>query len=230
MPLAHYCVGIGAYESFSRDMNADFGLYFHGHITIRIPSPESGTQKFESAIDVNKPDGGVQYVHLTNLDAAKFATVAAMADGFHPLASNDSSGALDYKRDDLITTPLGCLGFWYAVIALFSGRSPTPVWINNTGTDALDHLESMFATPGDVAKVYLFGEAFENPAQFINGIPGGVHDVHCNQGDPPGHFQQFDGIWQDGGVIVRYADGHLEGFFVKFVTQTLNTNDQGLPL
>jgi uncharacterized protein YukJ len=30
-------------------------------------------------------------------------------------------------------------------------------------------------------------------------------------------------------VIVKYTDAHLEGFFVKFETQTLNTNDLGLP-
>jgi uncharacterized protein YukJ len=56
-----------------------------------------------------------------------------------------------------------------------------------------------------------------------------MHDVHMNQGDPPGNFQQLDGVWQDGGVIVRRPSGLLTGFFVKFVTQTLKTNDQGLP-
>lgn len=74
--------------------------------------------------------------------------------------------------------------------------------------------------------VSLFGAPFPFP---YSGRPQGLHDVHCNQGDPPGPFQHLDGIWQDGGVIVRYTDGHLEGFFVKFETQTLNTNDQGLP-
>lgn len=59
--------------------------------------------------------------------------------------------------------------------------------------------------------------------------PQGMHDVHCNQGDPAGPFQHLDAIWQDGGVIVQYTDAHLEVFFVKFETQTLHTNDQGLP-
>ena len=56
-----------------------------------------------------------------------------------------------------------------------------------------------------------------------------MHDVHMNQGDPPGPFQHLDGIWQDGGVLVERPNGNLAGFFVKFVTQVLNTNDHGLP-
>ena len=67
---------------------------------------------------------------------------------------------------------------------------------------------------------------FLNAAQYP---PQGMHDVHMNQGDPPGQFQHLDGIWQDGGVLVERPNGNLAGFFVKFVTQTLNTNDQGLP-
>ncbi len=31
----------------------------------------------------------------------------------------------------------------------------------------------------------------------------GVHDIHLNQGDPPGQFQHLDGIWQDGGTIIQ---------------------------
>jgi uncharacterized protein YukJ len=56
-----------------------------------------------------------------------------------------------------------------------------------------------------------------------------MHDVHYNQGDPPGQFRHLDLIRQDGGVIVRHRDGRFEGFFVKFDTQSLNTDDNGLP-
>jgi uncharacterized protein YukJ len=111
------------------------------------------------------------------------------------------------------------------ILNWFTGGSQQP-WTDNVGTQALDHLEGMFANPASVSKVYLFGAPYPFP---YRSTPDGVHDVHCNQGDPPGPFQHLDGIWQDGGVIVKYTDAHLEGFFVKFETQTLNTNDQGLP-
>jgi hypothetical protein len=149
-----------------------------------------------------------------------------MANGYHILARNDSSGALDYKRNPLISLPLGCLSLFVFFLNWLT-KGNQQVWTDNVGTDALDHLESMFAIPNSIATVYLFGAPYPFPYQ---SIPQGLHDVHCNQGDPPGQFQRLDGIWQDGGVIVKYNDGHLEGFFVKFETQTLNTNDQGLPV
>ena len=57
----------------------------------------------------------------------------------------------------------------------------------------------------------------------------GVHDIHMNQGDPPGQFQHLDGIWQDGGTVVESASGRLDGFLTKFKTQSLDTDDNGLP-
>jgi len=70
-------------------------------------------------------------------------------------------------------------------------------------------------------KVYAFGEPY------TSGL--GVHNVHCNQGDPPGVHQADDGIWQDGCVFAIKSDGTLSAYLGKFATQTLNTNDQGLP-
>lgn len=225
MPLGEYGVAIGNFVSFARDNPDSYGRYFHGHITISIPNTTGGLSNFQSAIDVNKPDGGVQYFHPTNLDSTKFANVNSMADGYRKLSSNDSSGALDYKRNPLISAPLGCL----SIIVFFINwltKGSQQVWTDNVGTDALNHLEGMFANPRNITKVYLFGAPYPLP---YSNVPQGLHDVHCNQGDPPGQFQALDGIWQDGGVIVKYTDGHLEGFFVKFEMQTLNTNDQGLP-
>jgi hypothetical protein len=220
MALDEYGVAIGNYVRFTRDNPDNFGHYFHGHITIGVPGGQ-----IESAIDVNKPNGGVQYFHPTKLDAAKFNPVSGMADGYHQLARNASSGALDYKRNPLISEPLGCGALFFVFLNWITGGHQD-VWTDNVGTTALDHLESMFASPGTVSKVYLFGAPYPVPHA---GSPQGMHDVHCNQGDPVGSFQHLDAIWQDGGVIVKYTDAHLEGFFVKFETQTLNTNDQGLP-
>jgi hypothetical protein len=97
MALDEYGVAIGNYVRFTRDNPDNFGHYFHAHITISIPGGQ-----IESAIDVNKPDGGVQYFHPTKLDAAKFNPVSGMADRYHQLARNASSDALDYKRNPLI--------------------------------------------------------------------------------------------------------------------------------
>ena len=225
MPLDEYGVAIGRFVSFDRDNPDSYGRYFHGHVTIAIPAGRT-TVNFQSAIDVNKPDGGVQYFHPADLDVTKFVPTNTMSDGYHVLARNDSSGALDYKRSPLINVPLGCVAVaWVILDWIFGGHHDA--WTDNVGTEALDHLQSMFASPGTIDKVFLFGAPYPFP---YSGAPQGLHDVHCNQGDPPGPFRPLDGIWQDGGVIVRYVDGHLEGFFVKFETQSLNTDDQGIPI
>ena len=69
---------------------------------------------------------------------------------------------------------------------------------------------------------------------FVLGAPDSsdlsVHDVHFNQGDPLGQFQYLDGIWQDGGVLIERPSGEIVAFLVKFQTQSLHTNSQGLPI
>jgi uncharacterized protein YukJ len=71
-------------------------------------------------------------------------------------------------------------------------------------------------------RIYVFGAAYTSGH--------GVHDVHCNQGDPRGHFGSADGVWQDGCVFVTREDGSLSAYLGKFSDQTLNTNSSGDPL
>lgn len=230
MPLPQYGVGIGTFHRFSRDAPDNFGRFFHGHVVITIPTPAGAHKTFEAAVDVNKPDGGIQYLHLRTLDAQRFAPIRARPDGFTLLDRTSTSGALDYARNPLIQVPLGCLASGYTFLnGLF--HLGLRVWTLNQGVQALDALESMFQSSSSapertLTRVYLFGAPYTGQSQ---GSPDGVHDVHCNQGDPPGPFQHLDGIWQDGGVITQYQDGHLEGFFVMFTTQTLTTDALGLP-
>jgi uncharacterized protein YukJ len=69
---------------------------------------------------------------------------------------------------------------------------------------------------------------------FVFGAPDssdlGVHDIHLNQGDPLGQFQHLDGAWQDGAVLIERPSGEIVAFLVKFQTQSLHTNSQGLPI
>src|SRR4029078_7200729 len=92
-------------------------------------------------------------------------------------------------------------------------------WILSNGENALKAMETLF---NDVSRIYVFG------APFTTGL--GVHDIHMNQGDPPGDFQHLDAIWQDGAVIVEHSNGQLDFFLTKFETQSLNTDNNGLPI
>jgi Uncharacterized conserved protein (DUF2278) len=207
MPVQDYGVVIGQFDHFDRDDANHFGSFFHGHIFVRAGSGAQAVL-YNCAVDVKYPSGMVEYFNPRKLDAKKFANVHGLGDGFHSLASTSSSGALDYVRDPLISQPSNY------------------VWKQNVGMSALTDLEAFLAADGGIHRSYVFGAHFQNAAQ---NPPQGMHDVHMNQGDPPGSFQHLDGIWQDGGVLVERPSGNLAGFFVKFVTQTLNTNDQGLP-
>ena len=92
-------------------------------------------------------------------------------------------------------------------------------WNDSTADNALNVMESLL-TVG--ATVYVFG------APYTHGL--GVHDIHMNQGDPPGQFQHLDGIWQDGGTVIEQPNGQLAAFLNKFETQSLSTDANGLPI
>jgi hypothetical protein len=224
MPVQNYGVVIGQFDHFDRDNANHYGNFYHGHIFVRAPGAAGSSVLYNCAVDVKYPTGMVEYFTPTNLDASKF-TADAMSDGFHSLASTSSSGALDYVRNPLLSEPLGCAALFLVLIQWFTGKNHQ-VWTQNVGGSALNDLEAFLNADGGIQRIWVFGARYLNASQ---DPPQGMHDVHMNQGDPAGPFQHLDAIWQDGGVIVRRPSGLLAGFFVKFMTQTLNTNDQGLP-
>lgn len=233
MTLHHYGVVIGTLDHFTRDSEDNFGKYFHGHIFVNTPNGQ-----YEGAVDVSVPNGyKIHYRVVRNLNANLFSTIAGMSDGFHLLASNSTSGALDYVRDPLLrmTSPAFPFGLTQVnrmfanVSAKLSMRlsgllsenvfSRYSRWIESSGNNALDAMESVV---NGCQHVYVFGEKFNS------GL--GVHDVHMNQGDPAGsQWYGANGVWQDGGTIVRRPNGSLTAFLTKFSNQTMNTDSNGNP-
>jgi hypothetical protein len=131
-----------------------------------------------------------------------FASIVALGDGLHVLAQTPSSGALDYVRH--------------------AGITGTSGWILQSGDNLIGELNALLV---GVVRLYIFG------ATYSTGV--GVHDVHMNQGDPNGSpFQHLDGIWQDGGALFQYGglQPRLELLQIKFETQSLYTDDHGLPI
>jgi hypothetical protein len=228
MPVQDYGVVIGALDHFERDDPNAFGQFFHGHISVRTPNPQgSGTIIYNCAVDVNAPTGAIEFLDMPVLDAAKFIVVPTLSDGYHRLASTPMSGALDYARSPLLQQAQGCMSAIFNFLAAITGRpAPPSPWLTNSGTQALDVLERLVLTTS-VEKVFVFGSRYLNAAQ---NPPQGMHDIHCNQGDPPGQFRPLDGIWQDGGVITRSSNGIYGGYFVKFASQSLNTDNNGWPI
>jgi hypothetical protein len=185
------------------------------HVDLNI---NAGDRQYQAAVDVNEPNGLFQYQILNNLDMSLFSPVSGFAPGWHQLASTPASGAIDYARSPILQRPLGCLTlFWGIINSVFGTHNQT--WSDVTGNEAGNALVSMVTVS---TKLFAFG------APYTTGY--GVHDVHCNQGDPPGQFRPLDGIWQDGCVFAIKTDGTLSAYLGKFSTQTLNTDSNGRPL
>jgi len=254
MALDHgYGVAIGTFASFTREDPSAFGHWYHGKLRIDTPAGQ-----YEAALDVDTPSGiGVSYRLVTDLTTASIPTLAALGNGFTPLASTATSGALDYVRSPILQDgwvvtrlrwwlvarrkpPLDAQRWaptavdravgWLRRRLLGRGQRIRPrwrfrlrwrsfPWVSSDGDNALDVLEQRLS---QAVRIYILGEPY------TTGL--GVHNVHLNQGDPPGPHQAEDGIWQDGAVIIQLAGGGVTIWQVKFNTQSLNTNAQGLPL
>jgi Uncharacterized conserved protein (DUF2278) len=223
MPLPAYGVLIGTLNHFTRDNLTPTGSFRHGTLHVDTPAGQ-----YEGAVDVSTPSGiKMQYRVVRHLSRPALSATLALPLGWSPLASTRFSGAIDYVRSPLLGAGPAARysGFWLFRRDWLIGRflrwleSLRNPWIDSTGDNALNALETQLL--GSV-RVFVFG------APSTTGL--GVHDIHMNQGNPPGPFQHLDGIWQDGGVLIERPSGEIVAFLVKFATQSLHTNSQGLPI
>ena len=103
MPLPAYGVLIGTFNRFEREPLDAYGKWYHGFVFVNA----SG-EVYRCAVDVYKPDGGFQYTFLP-LRRDLFSPISTLADGYHPLQRDPSSGATDYVRSPVILQTEGCL-------------------------------------------------------------------------------------------------------------------------
>ncbi|MFF0269503.1 DUF2278 family protein [Kribbella sp. NPDC004536] len=86
----------------------------------------------------------MQYREVRRLDPQLFTSTAALPDGWHPLASTPTSGALDYIRSPLLRGSGGCLTVVYSPLFAWLNailRSPRIGWVDSTADNALDLLD-----------------------------------------------------------------------------------------
>jgi len=216
MPLPNYGVLCGTFDHFRKEPTDNFGNWYHGFIYVN-----TGNSMFECAVDVNSPTGEFEYMILGGLDKAKFANVSALSNGYHELARNSTSGAIDYVRSDIVKEARGCLALILVFMNSIFGTNKK-VWTKNNGDDALNKLQDMVTTS---QRIYVFGAPYTYGGD-------GIHDIHMNQGDPQGsQWYAANGTWQDGCVVVeKPGEDKLTGYFGKFVTQTMNTDNNGNPI
>ena len=125
-------------------------------------------------------------------------------------------------------------------------RSPLFDWasgiaIPDTGPAANDDLQDTLVTyltqlKAQNGELFVFGAKFPEPGQHFDpspidndwGTTQGVHDIHMNQGNPHGSHDQDNGVFQDGGLILKFP-GRFVGIFLRFQSQLLPTDDTGNP-
>jgi Uncharacterized conserved protein (DUF2278) len=215
MPLPNYGVLAGTFNRFEKEPVDNFGKWYHGFVYVN-----ANNKIFQCAVDVNSPTGEFEYMMLGGLDKGMFSNVSSLSNGYHELLRNASSGAIDYIRSSVVNQAKGCLAVILVVMNSILGTNKK-VWIKNNGDDALNKLRDMVSSS---QKIYVFGAPYTYGGD-------GIHDIHMNQGDPPGRFYVANGIWQDGCVIVdKPGEAKLFGYFGKFVMQSLNTDNNGNPI
>ena len=216
MSLPNYGVLCGTFNRFRREEPDNFGKWFHGFIYVNTPSGV-----YECAVDVNSPSGQFEYMMLGGLDPTMFGNISALSDGYHELSRNGASGAIDYIRSPFVNQAKGCLSLILGLWNHFFGTNKK-VWTINAGDEALTKLEDLITNS---TRLYVFGAPYTYGGD-------GVHDIHLNQGDPAGsQWYPANGIWQDGCVIAaKPGEEKLFGYFGKFVTQSLNTDNNGNPI
>jgi hypothetical protein len=220
MPLTDgYGVVIGPLHRYYRDPVNDYGQYYHGNLEVSTP-----TGLYRCAVDVDSKSqpNGVEW-RVVPLGRSTLKGVSLLPDGWHPLAMNSTSGALDYQRSRELQPGPGCLFVVFNPVLEALRRllnTYAGSWKQGTSIEALADLEPLLAQS---KRVFVFGEPF------TRGL--GVRNIHQNQGDPAGsRWWAENGIWQDGATVMQQRDDTLVAFLNKFTTQAYRTDNSGHPL
>lgn len=214
MPLKNYAVLKG------RPIHNRLGTGNSPHYQVEV---STGEELYRIAINVRSQDGSeVQYLVRPHFEHPITADLAPLDQGRHPLESKPGKLALDFIRGN-IAQP------WEFV--------PLPMSVAGPDNDLNEKIDGYVqrAMADEHAMIYAFGETWgpETKADAYFGFkPGqGIHDIHFNQGNPPGRFAASNGEYQDGGLIFEFPEegGPTQwvAVFLKFQSQAWHSSDQG---
>jgi uncharacterized protein YukJ len=174
-------------------------------------------------------------VNVRSGDPAKSLVIFHRADPLlsHPIL--DGLAAFPSGLTDLNTRPRT------ASNALDYSRAPlfdltTGIALPPSGPGADDDLQDVVSRQLNDLKasggeLFAFGSHFHDPAPKPGidtefGTKDGMHDIHMNQGNAPHDHDEDNGVFNDGGLILRFPD-HVTGLFFRFKTQFLPTDQHG---
>lgn len=169
---------------------------------------------FRVAVDTRSKEGAPDLLCRSHddFDHPLLGSLQALDDGFHPLAPNRESGALDYVRGSLVRR---------------GEMRPLSVDVSGPDNDLNEKIGALvaLAKADRAARLYAFGGRWgpepQRPDAEFRFLPGnGMHDVHMNQGNPPGRHAHDNGAWQDGALFLHLpAEGRWAALFLAFQSQ-----------
>jgi len=194
-----YGVLAGALVRYGCDNRQDESHYYHCSLLVRARGP---VYRCVVDLDSKQRHDGLQW-KVVELPNERAVELRERPDGWHSLAMNEHSGALDYYRSEWLGPSAECIR-----AGCEEGASKT-CWKYGTGHDAYRDLEPLLRRG---KRIFVFGEPFRRGK--------GVHNIHQNQGDPSdSRWAAENGPWQDGSVMVERPDGSVAAFLSKFSTQ-----------
>ncbi|PIO97368.1 DUF2278 family protein [Pleomorphomonas carboxyditropha] len=218
MPLHRYSVLKG------RPIHNRLGTTSSPHYQVQV---STGDETYRVAVNVRSDDGSeVEFLVRSKFEHPVTAGLAALDEGCHGLESSPGGLALDFIRSN-VAQP------WEFV--------PLPMSASGPDNDLNEKIDSYVqrAMADEHAMLYAYGDVWgpEPKADPYFGFkPGqGIHDIHFNQGNPPGKHDQDNGTFQDGALLFEFpADGGPSlwvGVFLKFKSQAWHSSDDaGAPI
>ncbi|MCI0600437.1 MAG: DUF2278 family protein, partial [Beijerinckiaceae bacterium] len=170
------------------------------------------------AVNVQSKDGSeVHYAVVPRFRHPILSALEPLPLGFHAIASAPGGLALDFIRANL-ADPRDFV--------------PLPVSAPGPDNDLNEKIDAYAqrALADEQALIFAFGEPWgpeQKADRYFRFKPGrGIHDIHMNQGNPPGAHADSNGTWQDGGLIFYFPNqNEWAGIFLKFLSQDWHTSD-----
>ncbi|GAA0948802.1 hypothetical protein GCM10009554_46820 [Kribbella koreensis] len=209
MALKRYGVLVGTVIGRRAEGGVD-SPHFQVHV-------RGGGTEYRVAVNVlsQQSPSELLYLAVEDFKHPVLDVLRTVPDGFSDVDSVSGGAALDYIRGNL---------FDRAQMRPMPATAPGP---DNDLADRLEFFTARALADPD-ARIYAIGERWGPesgvPDKIFGFSPGnGVHDIHMNQGNS-GSFTKDDGVWQDGGLLFRFADQWV-AIFLAFQSQTWHTDD-----
>jgi len=177
----------------------------------RIPV-NAGSDAFTIDVNVESFDGSeVLYAILQDTAPPNAAKLLALPDGVNP----PDGIALDYVRTTIDGKPM----------ITRAAMKPLPIGNKHDMTDQVASVVNQ-AIEDENGLIYAFGSFFRDSSS-----EAGIHDIHMNQGNPAGSFEQDNGVNQDGALFVYLpASDKWISVFIAFQTESWDTDSDGNPV